>query len=660
MTGAFEVFPIVVDRYAYLNDLPGAHDAASEVCDLLAGFGGVARPWPQEVLPGHDAVLNRLAEWSNPDAPRSSTLLWFGHGESDGGNAWLAVHGSHELFAGTGTAINPATFAEHLAREWQVRRQDPDAWAIVVVEACGAATFVRRLAHQLYGPDHVRTPDRLALIGVGADDGQTFLGDFADGLRRVVSSYTAMDHRVEVSELFQSLRTALPGQAVDFNLTGAMALIRAEPPAVLVGTTMDEYPELRRALRALPADQRDHFVPRAQGGERGEIPWYFTGRIAEQRRIAGWLRDTGTGSLLILTGRPGSGKSALLGQVLVQSDRHLRQLLVDAGIATELPADLRPPDGAFDAVIHLTGLTVADIVARLRTALDPDVSSDSPPATHPLADTAAAVADLLDRIADRPFTLLLDALDEAVEPITVAESLIRRLARVPRCRIVVGTRTGTTADPDHPRDENRDLLDALIDGPRSIVLPVSRDPDAIERYVGTRLTALAAAGKGSGRFTERAVAKVASLIRGQGREFLFAQLAIHEIAARPTLLDPDHAAGLESLLAGDHRDLFRHAVQRLRDQATANEPLLHALALARGRGLPRAGRIWEAAAKALAPAATTIDDREINRVLADAAPYIRLDTDRGQSVYRLAHRTFQEHFLTVTPPPREATNSGRR
>jgi hypothetical protein len=59
--------------------------------------------------------------------------------------------------------------------------------------------------------------------------------------------------------------------------------------------------------------------------------------------------------------------------------------------------------------------------------------------------------------------------------------------------------------------------------------------------------------------------------------------------------------------------------------------------------VPRQGRTWVIVAQALAPD-VTLTEQDVDRLRDDAAPYIMLDAEDGQSVYRLAHRTFQEHF----------------
>lgn len=162
------------------------------------------------------------------------------------------------------------------------------------------------------------------------------------------------------------------------------------------------------------------------------------------------------------------------------------------------------------------------------------------------------------RARGRPVTLLADALDEAQEPIAIAGGILRRIAALPSGRVVVGTRASTDEDPDEPDAGHRNLLDAL--GPHATVM-VERDPAAMSTYVTRRLTAAHAGHKLNE--SDAAIHKVASLVAGSDRQFLFARLAIHEILARPGVLDPSRRDELVTLLSGDHRSLFAVAVNRL-------------------------------------------------------------------------------------------------
>jgi hypothetical protein len=113
-------------------------------------------------------------------------------------------------------------------------------------------------------------------------------------------------------------------------------------------------------------------------------------------------------------------------------------------------------------------------------------------------------------------------------------------------------------------------------------------------------------------------------------------------------LEPARGETASKLLEGDHRALFAAAVRRLSAKADSFLPLLEALAFARGRGVPIRSGIWATMATALAHRLnnnTLVRDEDISAFLKAAEPYVAIDSDAGQTVYRLAHRTFVEQFL---------------
>ncbi|WP_327000897.1 hypothetical protein OHA72_38000 [Dactylosporangium sp. NBC_01737] len=99
-------------------------------------------------------------------------------------------------------------------------------------------------------------------------------------------------------------------------------------------------------------------------------------------------------------------------------------------------------------------------------------------------------------------------------------------------------------------------------------------------------------------------------------------------------------------LPADPQGLYAAAVARLTERRPSSRPLLEALAHARGRGLPRADRILVSAATALNDG-VAVTERDVDDLLDAGAPYVMLDAEHGQSVYRLAHYTFAEHFLAA-------------
>jgi hypothetical protein len=129
-------------------------------------------------------------------------------------------------------------------------------------------------------------------------------------------------------------------------------------------------------------------------------------------------------------------------------------------------------------------------------------------------------------------TLLVDALDEAVGPLTLASSVLRRITALPGIRIVVGTRASTRERPDEPTPADEDLLDALGSAQGMRVFRIEREPSAIADYVIRRLSAA----RESGAFAadDDSIFDLASRIAEQpGRQFLYARLAVYEILASP-------------------------------------------------------------------------------------------------------------------------------
>jgi hypothetical protein len=630
----FDVMSIAIGRYRYHGEIAGMGVEVAELVSALGELGGECRLTAPSTL-DMSSINELMAQWAADRQPRSSIIVWQGHGEARGNEAWLATEETQRPMRGTG--MSPSVFAEHLINDWRRRAHDDTAWTLVVVEACGAANFVRLLAGVLLQADPASSPQRLALVGVGGD-GTNYLGEFRRALAAALASYTDNDREIAIKDLVDRVESRIDAvQVQPFRLSRSAAILHRRVFPGVVAAPLDVYDELRRCLDEMTSDERNHFVHKAQGAEHGELAWYFTGRRDELRRIADWLDRTRSG-LLIITGRAGSGKSALLGNVLVHTNTELCRVLKRAGQFDPLTTS----DGRaerqlapFDAVIHLAGLTTQDLIHRIAEANDVDLTDGRK------SEGKSDMDVLLEVLRGRPFLLLVDGLDEAQEPAAVASSVLRRLAALPNGRVVVGTRASVHEGPDQPDTAAEDLLDALGRAANTKRLVVDRDAETIAEYVRRRIRA--AVDDGRLPIELESVAWVSKLIAGQDRQFLYARLAVHEILAQPDLLDPHHHHDLRELLSRDHRALFATAVDRLSALAPANYPLLEALALARGRGLPRADRLWVTVASALAESGP-VTETDIDRLIAAARPYILLDAEDGQSVYRLAHQCFREYF----------------
>ncbi|TYB67701.1 hypothetical protein FXF51_13025 [Nonomuraea sp. PA05] len=192
-------------------------------------------------------------------------------------------------------------------------------------------------------------------------------------------------------------------------------------------------------LRTDPEGRR-HWRPRARGvsvdTERGHR---FRGRAAALKAITAWLdRDEPDQRVLVVTGSPGVGKSAVLGRVVTSAD---------PGIRAALPADdeaWKATPGSVACAVHAKGKTALDVateIARAASAALPDTLADFEP-------------DLRAALTERPgtprarFNVVIDALDEATSP-AEARGIVARvvLPLVNGCaglgaQVVLATRRG--------------------------------------------------------------------------------------------------------------------------------------------------------------------------------------------------------------------------
>ncbi|MEV7219055.1 hypothetical protein AB0N98_04155 [Streptomyces sp. NPDC093681] len=636
----FDIYAVALGDYVRQENFD-ADQEAEAIGELLAQFGGVPVPW--HVKPAERDLTQvdlRLRDWADPSEVRGGVLLWIGHGTSNAEDASLYVRG--HAAAADDTELSAAAFAKQVVKARRLRSYY-DKWDIIVVEACGAEGFVERALAELGA---ARSASGLLLVGSGRDEGIGHLGTFRRTLTDILTNrYSDHDTEIPVSGLARYLDEARTLSVFALNLGGLPPLRRRT--AFPVTASVENHTRLHEAVDALPEAERAHLVRKGLGSDSGELSWCFVGRETDQDSIAGWLAEHRSG-LLVVTGRAGCGKSALLGNVLLHADTGLGELLPvlsRAGIAGQ-EHEGAPELPAFDATLHLTGATTHDVTTRLAEALSVEMSPD---ALYPIERSNAFIRAL--RSASRPdrtYTLLVDALDEAHEPSLIAV-LLRELGTLDGVRIVVGSRPSSYEGPDRPASTDRDLLEALGEAEEHVhVQWLRRDAQALSEFVTQGLEQARAAFPGGPETFQDAVRRAAVLIVGDeyaDRDFLYAGLAVHEIQADPGLLTADRVGELADLLLGDHRTLFAAALRRLGARHACAPRLIEALAHAQGRGLPRADRIWATAALALGDGpADRVASADIDDVLKAAAPYIMLDGEDGQSVHRLAHRTFAEYF----------------
>ena len=376
---------------------------------------------------------------------------------------------------------------------------------------------------------------------------------------------------------------------------------------------VDLLTRLRIEQEGLRAEEMaEHFEPRARGVlSASESDWRFEGRHAALRRVADHIRADG-GGVLAVTGDPGSGKSAVLGRVVLLSDPR-RAGGVPVGGA---PQDTLPPREGVDGAVHVRRMTTLQVVKALSAI------------TGVRADTAG---ELLSGLGRRRACIVIDSLDEAIDPRGLVKELIRPLAESAGrtgLRLLLGTRRHLLADlgADVPALD----LDA----------PAFADPASVALYSRHCLvravpgSPYAGAGPGYVDAVAQAVADAA------GTSFLVALIASTSLALRedlPDPADPDWRAALPRTAAEAMRSDLE---ERLGEEASRAIALLMPLAFAQGAGLP-----WEDVWAGLAGriAGRAFSDADVLWLREHAGCYIVESLAQGRSVYRLYHAAMAEY-----------------
>ena len=603
------------------GDLPSSTSAA-RLADLLARFAPSVERTRGFPKPTRTEAEQTLRGWFKRDSgPMDNTLLyWVGHG-AWGDSEFYLVTADSEAELDDWTSMSSGALAKFLKLDWDRRKpQGDDApWTVAVLDCCSGSLAVEHMIRQF---DVVDVPHGLGLVG-GND--ATFAGSFVDALEEVLEAYDFNDREVRVRGLFEELAVQTHGRihADVSRLAPSAVLINQLAGTAALVVNQAATATLRSILAGLTPDERDHFVAKAQGAELDDMAWHFQGRTHASRQIAAWV-DSDSAGMLVVTGRAGCGKSAVLGRLVTMTDPAVVSALVNAGVVGETPPADEIPARRIDAAVHLTGKSFADVVGQIAAAVPGFTGS-----THDFGAVLHAIEARTEFLV-----IVADALDEAQDPLGIAASLLRRLASTGRVKLLVGTRRSLREGVDQSDPIEHELIDALAPRPDDVLVLVD-EPQALERYSYGRLTA---AGSPLAHDPRRAEV-MARRIAMSGQPFLFARLAVVEIVARPDRTDDE----LEHLLSGGHRRLFQVGLGRLAMVSDAAVPLLRALAYGLGRGLPRRDNVWLSVARALHPS-TAIDDTDVNQVLALAAPHIAHDGEAGQGTYRLAHRTYVEHF----------------
>ncbi|WP_410598968.1 caspase family protein [Amycolatopsis sp. lyj-90] len=329
---------------------------------------------------------------------------------------------------------------------------------------------------------------------------------------------------------------------------------------------------------------------------------YFSARTTALAELLSWLGSgTHDRRARVVVGDPGSGKTALLGRLLMLTDRQhpaRRHLRPGSGPSPEMDV----------LALHARG---DDVFAELANVLgNPRASHDE--------------LQLMLSVRDTPLLVIVDGLDEAPDSGQFAR-MLRPFTTLPELRLVIGSRrphlpelgTGITvinldgADQVAPADLVSYARDVLLD---------AQDPGSLSPY--------------RDRFED--ATEVGEVIaESAGHMFLYAQVTASAVVKGQITVDTTEP-GWKDRLPNDINQAYSTYLARFGDQRRKVERLLRPLAYAQGAGLPRS-TVWPAMATALSGERCTADD--VHWLLETAGEYISEHPSADGPVHRLFHET---------------------
>jgi hypothetical protein len=349
---------VVVAQAEYENWDPVTHkgwepltkvqQAASELVAALVGRG-YELELPKLLQGGtRTEVEQALDKWFQERSPADRVLLyWTGHGAMNAGHYLVTRDSQNQGSLTKLNTIATGSLGDVIAKSKAEK-------VLVVLDTCyssGAAPDfaanmleVRTARTGLPGQVHYLALQPSAHALAKAQEAvlcralvEVLTGQDPDGRKR---SWTDQDRLIGVGELLAALLDAAKEKmGADWVCPDPLVLGWRDkflPNPRFTGARPAVDVETRRSLPVPSALDRA-----ARGIEGAESGWYFTGRTRVLTELAMWLRD-GIG-LVVLTGPPGAGKSAVLGRMVILSDPEVVAEAKNAGALHGVPKEAMPP-----------------------------------------------------------------------------------------------------------------------------------------------------------------------------------------------------------------------------------------------------------------------------------------------------------------------------
>ena len=543
------------------------------------------------------------------------TLYYTGHGD--------VVNQRHRLWMGDNTGdrlagtLATSELAERMLTDTSLRN------LLIILDVCfagqgGADALLASM--QIEG-----APDKIVVVITAAHPReQVMAGDFAGLFVRSVETPATAGHEPRYLTLDAILRhinsdsKRKEWQTVSYN-----TLLLSHDPGFLPNPRYDAVfhgYDLATQLQMEQDEQRREdlekfFNPRARGVDvPQEAGWNFVGRHTALRDITAWLKDQSDQRTVVVTGDPGSGKSAVIGRLYVLS-------LPDWGKAVPrqgLPGDTIPPARSIKVAIRASNRTSKEILSALGSAA---------------RVTASTPGEFLRAMAGNTMVAAIDAIDEAVDPHELVTGILNPLVEAgPKVgfRMLLGTRS---------RSHSLRLLSSKAD---QLDLDEERyaDQESMRVYAEGRLrSATGSPYATADAATVGAVAK--AIAAAAGRSFLVTLITSRTQAAQRAIADPTDQAWRDSLPGTASQAMQQDLQARLGDDAIRAQDLLRPLAYARGNGLPWED-LWAPLASLLA--GREYRDEDLIWLREHAGSYVVEALESDRSVYRLYHAALAEYL----------------
>ena len=626
---------VAVGVYDHYEALPRAVADAEAVRELLHSLSYEARVVSD---PSREAVVDEL-EKALPQEPLPKggalILMWAGHGERTAGSSL------HLVARNTRPRSVPVLTPELLA---QLAARTGASQILLILDTCysgGGAVPALEVAEAVLAA----VPPEAERVWFGVVTSAQALEKARDGVfaERLGKLLREGPSTPELKLRWSAHNACVRGD----DLIDALVKewdAEQQPVFVQQGNAWTMLPNPRFDPQA-PARVVEHLLLAARGIGPGEEGFFFTGRAAPLARIVEWLR-AGEPGIMVVTGPPGCGKSAVVGRIVSLSNPAERALLLRHGPLEH--AD--PGEESVHAHVHARALTVEQVVRSIDEQLV-RIGLLPPNAAGP-RNRGDLLGDI-ERSGRRPL-IVVDGLDEAGHGAwAIADDVMRLLA--PVSRVLIGTRE--VAAPDEGASLIQRLAPGeLIDlGDEELREATGED---VHGYVAKRLASAAPPA-----MEPREIAAAILRLAREEEEgvFLLARVVTAQLRAQPidTAIPGWEAQLSRSLAAAFERDLARTPALRrgeLELPQAAGE-LLAALTWGKGAGFP--DDLWALAAGVLSPSGTDYTRDDVYWLLALAGRYVVEAGEGGRSVYRLSHQRLTEHLRSRFDPPGEAAREVR-